>query len=110
MDNNPLYSALTAFEGDFGLWKANSTSEPYLAGVYITASHNPAEYNGIRFRHPDGTGYTKGNIEIKKIFFEEELVETDVAGKINIHSTGIISTISTMVHNRRIKKKHSICN
>ena len=72
---------------NFTTWKANSTSEPYLAGVYITASHNPAEYNGIRFRHPDGTGYTEGNIEIKKIFFEEELVETDTAGKINVQST-----------------------
>ena len=72
---------------NFTTWKANSTSEPYLAGVYITASHNPAEYNGIRFRHPDGTGYTEGNIEIKKIFFEEELVETDIAGKINVNST-----------------------
>ena len=57
---------------NFTTWKANSTSNPYLAGVYITASHNPAEYNGIRFRHSDGTGYTEGNIEIKRIFFEDE--------------------------------------
>ena len=39
---------------NFVTWKAHSTSDPYIAGVYITASHNPAEYNGIRFRHPDG--------------------------------------------------------
>ena len=56
-------------------WKSNLTSEEYVAGVYITASHNPAEYNGIRFRHPDGTGFTEGNVEIKRIFFEEKLVE-----------------------------------
>ena len=37
-----------------------------LLEFYITASHNPAEYNGIRFRHPDGTGFTEGNVEIKK--------------------------------------------
>ena len=58
-------------------WKSNLDSEEYIAGVYITASHNPAEYNGIRFRHPDGTGFTEGNIEIKRIFFEEELIESE---------------------------------
>jgi len=42
------------------------------AGVYITASHNPAEYNGIRFRHPDGTGYTGGNEYIKRIYLRGE--------------------------------------
>ena len=72
---------------NFTTWKANSTSNPYLGGVYITASHNPAEYNGIRFRHPDGTGYTEGNLEIKRIFFEDKLLESDVSGKINKLST-----------------------
>ena len=72
---------------NFTTWKANSTSSPYLAGVYVTASHNPAEYNGIRFRHPDGTGYTKGNLEVKRIFFDDELIESDTSGKINELST-----------------------
>ena len=67
-------------------WKSNLNSEEYVAGVYITASHNPAEYNGIRFRHPDGTGFTEGNIEIKRIFFEEKLIEYD---------NGIISELSS---------------
>ena len=81
---------------NFTTWKANSTSNPYLAGVYITASHNPAEYNGIRFRHPDGTGYTEGNLEIKRIFFEDELIESDTSGKINSLSTDEI--LDTYVH------------
>ena len=68
-------------------WKASSGSNPYLGGVYITASHNPAEYNGIRFRHPDGTGYTEGNIEIKRIFFEEKLIESSSLGTITKIST-----------------------
>ena len=55
---------------NFTTWKASTSSTPYIAGVYITASHNPAEYNGIRFRHPDGTGYTEGNVDVKKIFFD----------------------------------------
>ena len=53
---------------NYWTWKGD-----FCGGVYITASHNPAEYNGIRFRHGDGTGYTDGNIEIKDIFFGEEM-------------------------------------
>lgn len=41
----------------------------YDAGAYVTASHNPPEYNGVRFRRSDGTGYTKENAEVKEIFF-----------------------------------------
>ena len=67
-------------------WKSNLDSHEYIAGVYITASHNPAEYNGIRFRHPDGTGFTEGNVEIKRIFFEEDLIE---------YENGIISELSS---------------
>ena len=44
----------------------------FAGGVYITASHNPAEYNGIRFRHPDGTGFTDGNTEVRDLFFADE--------------------------------------
>lgn len=49
----------------------------FRGGVYITASHNPAEYNGIRFRHGDGTGYTSGNEDIKEIFQKGELRKAD---------------------------------
>ena len=40
----------------------------YDAGIYITASHNPPEYNGIRFRNPDGSGYTDKNEDIKRAY------------------------------------------
>jgi phosphomannomutase/phosphoglucomutase len=50
---------------NFKIWRGK-----YTAGAYITASHNPPEYNGIRFRNPDGSGYTKQNEEIGDIFLK----------------------------------------
>tara|TARA_B100001964_G_C14250578_1_gene609715 strand:+ start:2391 stop:3749 length:1359 start_codon:yes stop_codon:yes gene_type:complete len=44
----------------------------YSGGAYITASHNPSEYNGMRFRHDDGTGFTKENEIIKDLFENNE--------------------------------------
>jgi len=45
---------------------------PYDNGIYITASHNPAPDNGIRFRRKDGTGFTTENQEIRERFFSSE--------------------------------------
>ena len=45
---------------NYHIWKGE-----YDGGVYITASHNPPEYGGIRFRHGDGTGYTRENMDIR---------------------------------------------
>ncbi len=56
----------------------------YDSGAYITASHNPPEFNGIRFRHSDGTGYTIENQKIKEIFYSGKfrLVDWDKIGNI----------------------------
>lgn len=40
----------------------------FAGGAYITASHNPPRYNGVRFRHPDGSGYTEENGRVKEMF------------------------------------------
>lgn len=48
-------------------------SGEYDAGAYVTASHNPPQYNGVRFRRRDGTGYTGENLEVKELFFSDKL-------------------------------------
>lgn len=39
------------------------------AGVVLSASHNPPEYNGIRFRQGDGIGWTDCIPKVKDILF-----------------------------------------
>ncbi|MEE9594026.1 MAG: hypothetical protein V3V92_01360 [Candidatus Hydrothermarchaeales archaeon] len=47
------------------------------AGAYITASHNPPEYNGIRLRRGDGSGYTEENQKVWEIFLEDNTKYSD---------------------------------
>jgi len=54
---------------NFSLWMDRGIH----GGAYITASHNPPDYNGIRFRRSDGTGFSQENQEIKKRFFENKI-------------------------------------
>ena len=48
---------------NFMIWQ-----EPCDGGAVITASHNPPKDNGIRFRRPDGTGFTAENQKIKELW------------------------------------------
>jgi phosphoglucosamine mutase len=41
-------------------------------GAQITASHNPPEYTGIRFRKEDGTGFPEAVPKVKELFFSEK--------------------------------------
>ena len=48
------------------------------AGVMITASHNPSQYNGIKLWNKNGMAYTsKQEAEIEKIYFDEAYISVD---------------------------------
>lgn len=42
-------------------------------GAYVSASHNPPEWNGIRFRKRDGTGFSKENQIVKERFLNNHI-------------------------------------
>jgi phosphomannomutase/phosphoglucomutase len=64
---------------NFATWQG-----AYTAGVYVTASHNPPKYNGVRFRHPDGAGFTLENEEVKRMYFagKRRRAAWDALGKV----------------------------
>ncbi len=71
---------------NFWVWR---NSKRLNGGVVVTASHNPPQFNGLRFRHGDGTGYTWENQEIKKIFFKKDFREINwlKCGKIKLEES-----------------------
>jgi phosphoglucosamine mutase len=45
----------------------------FAAGIMVTASHNPPEFNGIKLFNGNSLGYSQGQeAEIEKIFLEEQ--------------------------------------
>jgi len=57
------------------------------AGIMITASHNPPEYNGIKFWGSDGMAYTpEQEAKVEAIYFSKKLkpVAWDKIGKVEV--------------------------
>ena len=65
------------------------------AGIMLTASHNPSQYNGIKLWNKNGMAYTPEQEEkIEEIYYNEDF------GKVEWDKIGIIS------HNDEIKKQY----
>ncbi|KXB01946.1 hypothetical protein AKJ45_00575 [candidate division MSBL1 archaeon SCGC-AAA261F19] len=72
------------------------------AGAMITASHNPPEYNGIKFFNSDGMAYTPAmEAEIERIYSRGIFEPTPWDGVGNVETAGIleeyINKISDMI-------------
>jgi phosphoglucosamine mutase len=73
------------------------------AGVVVTASHNPPNYNGLRFRNSDGTGYTAQNKTISDIYFSGRFLkkEWNQIGKLlSVPSEVVLSDYSGFIVDR----------
>jgi len=65
------------------------------AGIMITASHNPSQYNGIKLWNSDGMAYTPSQEnEIENIYYSKDFKEP------------IWDNIGTIYHNEEIKQKY----
>ena len=63
--------------------------EQYDGGIVITASHNPAEYNGLKFLQKDGTFLSADqcNTLFASVDNQDKLNEAEVAGKVSVYNS-----------------------
>lgn len=80
----------------------NFTIWQYLdGGAYVSASHNPPEWNGIRFRKGDGTGFSKENQIVKERFLNNRIdwASWNATGKIlSKTAKKALTQYSTFIH------------
>lgn len=82
-----------------------------VAGIMITASHNPAEHNGIKFFN--GNGYKISEEQERKIEYvlkqENEINSYDKLGKIEINTKSVKNYINNIKKITKNAKKIKIC-
>ena len=61
-------------------------SQNFDAGIYISASHNPPEYNGIRFRDGDGSGMYYRDLNLEEVIEHNQFRELDEQEKREVYT------------------------
>jgi len=69
-------------------------AEKSRAGVMITASHNPPEYNGLKFINPDGSAF-----DLAQQSQIEELIAAGIPPSVNWEAFGKVRTSDDAVNN-----------
>ncbi|MEM0448905.1 MAG: phosphoglucosamine mutase [Methanomassiliicoccales archaeon] len=75
-------------------------AKAYDAGLMVTASHNPPEYNGVKMWNPDGSAF--GNEQMRNVeelikAREQRLVSWEQVGRIGTHSGAIEDHIESIL-------------
>ena len=62
--------------------------EKYDGGIVITASHNPSEYNGLKFLQKDGTFLSPDQCDnlFASVDNQEKINESKVIGKVSLYT------------------------
>ena len=76
------------------------------AGVIISASHNPPEYNGIRFRKGDGAGHPESIPDVQRLYFSKGWIEAAKPGKHKaVDNAGVVdSYLGLIVKKTQVKR------
>ena len=79
-------------------------------GVIITASHNPPQYNGIKFLQPSGVGLTAALAErLKQLWQSGEFTRSEVPGRMerNDETHGVhVAAVCEVCDARAVAKRH----
>ncbi len=79
--------------------------EKASAGVIISASHNPPEYNGIRFRKGSGAGYPECIPDVKKTYFSKSWKAPGGGHERNADSEKVLEAYLENVVGKTVMKK-----
>jgi len=71
-----------------------------VPGVYVTASHNPPEYNGLKLIREDGTSFTHELETIRRLLKEGKISDEPLADTVSI--TSISDIIDRYIENLEI--------